>query len=711
MITTEQAKEIIGDAPIISDEDTANLTIRLINLISETENQNELTHDLTLIKHEAAKSRQSYEFSRALDVAKTEMYDDLDFVKRNIKIETGFTYDDFVSGEEPYKRIYTSGNSFERKQEFLRLQQMAKEVGISKNEFADAYRRYEQSLRYADDSWNRTNELPEIKGGGIDLYLAGWTCSVQEGVKRITDRGEEIACIHPVVPVKRLVNIDTDEEKLEVAFLKGRNWKTFTAPKSELFDASKLVKYSARGLSVTSRSAKVLSEYLCEIEGLNYNKISEIKSVSRLGYIGEEKKDFSPYVEDSGEPIVFDGETNYAAIYDTIANHKGTFEEWRKTALRCREESLTAQIMLAASFASVLINKIGGLCFFVHLWGVESGTGKSVALMLAASVWGNPEIGGGYVQTFNATQVGHERTAAFLNNVPMCIDELQLSKDSHGRSRFDVYQLAQGVGRTRGTKSGGLDNVPRWSLCVLTTGESPIAKDNAGAGAINRVIDIECRSNDVAVKNGMEVARSLKINYGHAGEKFVDALTDDAIEELRREYDRVFAELCQGETTEKQAMAAAMILVGDKFADKCIFKSGKSLTVSQIAEFLKTKASVSAGQRGYDYMCDWVASHYNNFLIRDDEDGTYNVVTGETYGEIKGNIVLINSSVFRRTALDAGYDDKALLSWLHANGHLENGKKGFTKRVRIGKGTPTQCVVMRINDETEEEYEGLEDLI
>lgn len=710
MLTPEQAKELIGDTPIISDEDTAEFAIRLIQLISATESQNALVHDLTMVKQEAAKCRQSYEFGRALEVAKTEMCSDPDFIKRNIRIETGFTHDDFVSGDEPYKRIYMSGNSFERKQEFLRVQQMAKDVGISKNEFADAYRRYEQSLRYADDNWNRTNELPDVKGNNIDLYLAGWTCNVQDGVKRLTDRGEEIACIHPVVPVKRLVNIDTDEEKLEVAFLKGRSWKTFTAPKSELFDASKLVRYSARGLSVTSRSAKVLSEYLCEIEGVNYNKITEIKSVSRLGFIGEDKKDFSPYVKDSGEPIVFDGETNYAAIYSTIANHNGMFEDWRETALRCRTESLTAQIMLAASFASVIINKIGGLCFFVHLWGVESGTGKSVALMLAASVWGNPEIGGGYVQTFNATQVGHERTAAFLNNVPMCIDELQLSKDSHGRSKFDVYQLAQGVGRTRGTKAGGIDNIPRWSLCILTTGESPIVKDNAGAGAVNRVIDIECRANDAVIKDGQRVSRELKSNYGHAGEMFVNSLTEDVIEEIKRDYDKIFAELCKGETTEKQAMAAAMILVGDKYADKFIFKSGKSLTVQQISEFLKSKASVSAGQRGYDFMCDWVAAHYNNFLIRDD-DGTYNIVTGETYGEIKDDTVLINSSIFRRTALDAGYDDKALLSWLNTNGLLEIGKKGFTKRVRIGKGTPTQCVVMRINDETEEEYEGFEDLI
>lgn len=129
--------------------------------------------------------------------------------------------------------------------------------------------------------------------------------------------------------------------------------------------------------------------------------------------------------------------------------------------------------------------------------------------MLAASVWGNPAIGQ-YVQTFNATQVGHEKTAAFLNNIPMCIDELQLSKDSHGRSKFDVYQLSQGVGRTRGTKSGGIDKTPVWDLCILTTGESPLTSDNSGAGAVNRVIDIECKAKDAVIKTAWKLLKALK---------------------------------------------------------------------------------------------------------------------------------------------------------------------------------------------------------
>ena len=86
--------------------------------------------------------------------------------------------------------------------------------------------------------------------------------------------------------------------------------------------------------------------------------------------------------------------------------------------------STTARVILAASFASPLLEVLGALPFFVHLWGVDSGTGKTVALMLAASVWGDPAVGA-YIKTFDATVVGHEKTAAFLNHLPLCLDELQ----------------------------------------------------------------------------------------------------------------------------------------------------------------------------------------------------------------------------------------------------------------------------------------------
>ena len=86
------------------------------------------------------------------------------------------------------------------------------------------------------------------------------------------------------------------------------------------------------------------------------------------------------------------------------------------------------------------------------------------------------------------------------------IDELQLARDARGKIQFNVYALAQGVGRTRGTKSGGVDKTPTWGNCILTTGESPLTTLTDGAGALNRVIDIECSPPGKVISDGMRIA-------------------------------------------------------------------------------------------------------------------------------------------------------------------------------------------------------------
>ena len=173
----------------------------------------------------------------------------------------------------------------------------------------------------------------------------------------------EVACLHPIMPTERLVNIDTGEEKLKIAYFKGKYWREIIIGKKELFDASKVIQLAAVGVSVTSKSAKLLSEYLCSIEALNHDSLPERESVSRLGYIGD-GRNFSPYVDG----LVFDGDANYSTIYNAIKEH-GDFAKWRETAIKCRHANITAQIMLAASFASALIKKKSEDCAFCSFVG------------------------------------------------------------------------------------------------------------------------------------------------------------------------------------------------------------------------------------------------------------------------------------------------------------------------------------------------------
>lgn len=588
---------------------------------------------------------------------------------------------DFTETEEPYKEVFYQPSPFLKQRALERISIEAAKCGYRR--FKQTYKSFENGMRKVNSTSTLALLNPsDFPSQPLELECGEWHCD-STGVSKILKEREEYACLHPIMPVERLVNIDTGEEKLRVAFYKGKYWRDFIASKRDLFDSSKIIQFSALGVSVTSKSSKLLSEFLCDVETLNPDIIPETESVGRLGFIGDGSQ-FSPYVDN----LIFDGEANYRNIYDAVSS-KGDYTLWLAEAQKCRTESLTAQIMLAASFASPLLNKIGCLPFFVHLWGVESGTGKTVALMLAASVWGDPDIGQ-YIQTFNSTQVSCERTAAFLNNIPLCIDELQLSKDSHGHSKFDVYQLAQGVGRGRGNRAGGIDKVTTWSLCILTTGESPIVQASAGAGAVNRVVDIECRASESVIKDGFTTSAIVKQNYGFGGKQFIEELTDDVIEQAQIRYRELFKQLSSGDSTEKQAMAAAMLLVADELADKFIFQSGKVLTVEEISGFLKEKSEVSAGQRAYNFLCDWVAINASRFQTLDNN--------GEFWGKVDEaeNKVYIVSTVFRKALTDNGFDERAVISWLRSNYLIEPDKDGKSSKKTSVDGHRARYIVMEL---------------
>lgn len=603
-----------------------------------------------------------------------------------LKLHYPYAKEDFLNSEAPYLEITSYENTFQQSQAEARIADRAAAVGV--RNFKTLFNEWKKTQH---NQGNRTHTfgVPAMDGGEIVLDPGDWNMD-GTGIWRDTFRGREYACTHRVAPVRRLRNIDTGEEKLVLAYERSGAVRYVTRPKRDLFDGARVLDLSAVGVAVTSQTAKVLARYLCEIEDINYDTIPQQDSVARMGYLADGR--FSPYVED----VAFDGDAAYGTIFGSI-REQGSFERWRECAVRCRRENVTAQLMLAGAFASVMIKRLGGLPFFVHLWGVDSGTGKTVALMLAASVWGDPELGR-YPQTFNSTQVGHERAAAFLGSIPMCIDELQLSKDAHGRSKFDVYQLAQGVGRTRGNKGGGLDCTPTWSLCILTTGESPIVQTNAGAGAVNRVIDIECKAEEAVITDGPGTSKIIKANFGHAGKRFVEGMTEARWEQAQAIYDKHFRQLTMGETTEKQAMAAALLLTADALADALIFKTGSTLTADAVTEFLKTKSAVSAGERGYSYLCDWVALN----SVRFSGDGS-----GDTYGVIDGDYAYINRTVFRTACQEGSFDERSLLSWLKVKGLIQTRGRNLTRGKRIN-GVNVECVVMRMPDcglppETDEE--------
>lgn len=293
--------------------------------------------------------------------------------------------------------------------------------------------------------------------------------------------------------------------------------------------------------------------------------------------------------------------------------------------------------------------------------------------------------------------------AGFLHSLPLFLDELQLAKDRHGRINFNVYELAAGSGKLRGNKSLGLDYTPKWANCFITSGETPLVAETDGAGAANRVVEIECRYGEAVIRDGHRTANALKLNYGHAGKMFIDRLCEvGEMDWARTLYEKNYTACIQSDTTEKQAMAAALIITADQLATEWIFHDGRALTAPELGEFLKEKNEVSVSDRGYEYMCGWVAAHVNQFRESAER--------GERYGVIEGDTAIINRTIWNKACEEAGISPKALLGHLRSKGLIDvrTDRKAYTKKKRID-GVPVDCVWLHLPRDDEEvgEYDEL----
>ena len=594
-----------------------------------------------------------------------------------------YTRDDYLTTTKPFEYLYAhKENKFEMKQLLGRMSAQAQTVGI--RNLAALFKAYMETVSgTVTPGYNKT----DFTGQEMELDCGGWSAT-DTGIYGTDKMGfEVVACYHPIMPVQRLVNIDTGIHKVKLAFSLGKRWNSVIEDRNVISDSRSIIGLSKYGVMVNSETSKPLVRYLADVEQLNYDMIPEVSSVGRLGWIDD--YGFSPYVED----LVFDGEEEYRTRFESI-QEKGSRKKWLDCVRSVRAGktpgNVIARIVLAASFASVLVKPCNCLPFFVHLWGGTE-TGKTVGLLLAASVWADPEVGK-YIQTFNATEVGKELGAAFCNSMPLIIDELQLIKDN--RKDFDrmIYQLSEGVGRARGRKQGGLQKTPTWRNCILTTGEFPIISPNSGAGAVNRTIEIDCHAEHL-FDDPKQVATTLYSNYGFAGYEFVEHLMDEGAQERVQELQEAMQNsLKTGDTMDKQTASAALILAADRLSEEWIFQDGILLQPDDIRPYLVSKDTVNQNGRALQFLYDFI--NINQARFGPDAEAHQ----GEVWGDLDDDFVYIIRSKFDQILQDEGFNASAFLGWAKSNGYIQCSNKGEPTKPKRINGRVSRCVWLKMSN-------------
>lgn len=604
-----------------------------------------------------------------------------------------------ILDEKIFTEIFEQEDEIYKARLILSLEDRAAELGV-KTKFASLLKAYKKVYQETRKKQEQTISLVENWTNFTDcpygrMQCRSWIAS-DDGVclyNPNTGVTDILACYHPILPVERLKNLETGEEQLKLAYKRGGAWEELIVPKTMVTSASKIVALSGRGVAVTSENAKFLVRYLADVENSNGEYIKVQYSSSKLGWI---RDSFMPYDTD----IVFDGDARFRQIKESI-EAAGNREKWYSHIKKLRALGrMEVKFLLAASFASVLVYLVGGLPFIVDLWGETEG-GKTVTLMVAASVWADPDENA-YIKDYKGTEVGLETTCDFLNHLPLILDDSS-KKNRRIEDNFEglVYDLCSGKGKTRSNKELGLNRECHWKNCILTNGERPLNSYVTQGGAINRILELEC--GEKVYEDPQETAELVKRNYGYAGYDFVQVLKTIGPEEVRR-IQRDFQErLYDTEKMEKQSLSLSIILTADKIATDYLFKDGKYISIDEAKEVLVDREDLSDNERCYQYILSEVEINVAKFDPLSQ--------TAEKWGCIENGYAVIFANVFDNICKKGGFSKTAFLSWAERENliQISNGKKKKRTRSWRVNGGVARCVVLKLDNDPEEDGDGFMD--
>ena len=156
----------------------------------------------------------------------------------------------------------------------------------------------------------------------------------------------------------------------------------------------------------------------------------------------------------------------------------GSLAGWQSGVAALAVGNDRVALFLAAAFAGPLLDVIGEPSGGLHYVG-DSRTGKSTAVVVAASVWGKPTADA-QMRGWRATANGLEGVAAETSDALLILDEMG---QADPREVGDViYMLANESGKQRASRTGAARRRQSWRTLFLSTGEITLAQKMGEAG-------------------------------------------------------------------------------------------------------------------------------------------------------------------------------------------------------------------------------------
>jgi len=308
----------------------------------------------------------------------------------------------------------------------------------------------------------------------------------------------------------------------------------------------------------------------------------------------------------------------------------GTLEAWRKFINMLVAKKMWDHLaVILASAGSPLMRFTGLHGMTVHCASTESGTGKTLALDGAASIWGHPIH---YRTGAGTSPVAMQQRLGLLHSTPLITDEIT-SKNREGFEWFPSFLLSMSEGRGKERMESGSNkerlNLSTWSaMAIMSSNTHAVdymtgARNHSSEGELRRLIEYIMDEKLSWTPDEIEIIKSLQDNYAVAGDVLVRFMVNNIkdIEALVKKTVRHMYDEYKAPNDERFWMSG----VGAAIAAGIIFgKNHAGIAEIPLQPIMDSfgvriaahRLAISGGKRkAEDVLNEYVQENYGHFVI------------------------------------------------------------------------------------------------
>lgn len=219
---------------------------------------------------------------------------------------------------------------------------------------------------------------------------------------------------------------------------------------------------------------------------------------------------------------------------------QGSMVVWRQfmdMLVRKELHDLLAIFLISAGAPLMRFTGISGMTF--HFTSRASGTGKSLGLDAAASIWGQPAR---YRVNRDTSPVAMQQRLGLLNSVPLITDEItqkNRGEDMEWLPSF-LFDMAEGKGKERMEAGANKEriNTTYWNTVAMLTSNNPAVdyltgtRAHSSEGELRRLLELVMEKQLSWEPHEVDLIKALKNNCGHLGPQLIQYMVDN-VEQVR----------------------------------------------------------------------------------------------------------------------------------------------------------------------------------